>query len=377
MRMPSRWVAVLLPLSFVAMGPAPTKPKPAPAPVGAGIERRLAQFADEYLPYEPDSRVAVQRADLKLPGFTSWKITRTGRYESLQAEASVFVSNDGKWFYEGDSFLNRNPRPVRSAGDLDWVTSRYAQLLHANVRAQLAPDRDAAGLKGIFVLIETGYFPVRIPGLITPDGSVYLAGTLWDFQGDPRAERRRRIDLTAQRAQGSADAPVTIVEFADMECGYCRFRGRQLDKLLAANAGVVNVRRHYKFFPLWSNHPWAMKAASAADCLSRLASPAALFRFKDLAYSRQDSLSVGTVDELAITSAEGEGISREDFLNCYLRDESFDRIRKDLEEGYRLSVNSTPTYFVDGTQISWVEDKVMEDYLRTKFPQIKTITYEK
>jgi protein-disulfide isomerase len=376
--MPSRWVAVLLPLSFVAMGPAPTKPKSAPAaPVGAGIERRLAQFADEYLPYEPDSRVAVQRADLKLPGFTSWKITRTGRYESLQAEASVFVSNDGKWFYEGDSFLNRNPRPVRSAGDLDWVTSRYAQLLHANVRAQLAPDRDAAGLKGISVLIETGYFPVRIPGLITPDGSVFLAGTLWDFQGDPRAERRRRIDLTAQRAQGSADAPVTIVEFADMECGYCRFRGRQLDKLLAANAGVVNVRRHYKFFPLWSNHPWAMKAASAADCLSRLASPAALFRFKDLAYSRQDSLSVGTVDELAITSAEGEGISREDFLGCYLRDDSFDRIRKDLEEGYRLSVNSTPTYFVDGTQISWVEDKVMEDYLRTKFPQIKTITYEK
>ena len=374
--MPSRWVAMLLPLSFVAMGPAPTKPKPAPAAqVGAGIERRLAQFADEYLPYEPDSRVAVQRADLKLPGFTSWKINRTGRYESLKAEATVFVSNDGKWFYEGDSFLNRNPRPVRSAGDLDWVTSRYAELLHANVRAQLAPDRDAAGLKGIFVLIETGYFPVRIPGLITPDGSVYLAGTLWDFQGDPRAERRRRIDLTAQRAQGNADAPVTIVEFADMECGYCRFRGRQLDKLLAVNAGVVNVRRHYKFFPLWSNHVWAMKAASAGDCISRLANPAALFRFKDLVYSRQDSLSVGTVDELAITSAEGEGISREDFLNCYLRDESFDRIRKDLEEGYRLSVNSTPTYFVDGTQISWVEDKVMEDYLRTKFPQIKTITY--
>jgi len=376
--MPSRWVAVLLPLSFVAMGPAPTKPKPAPAaPVGAGIERRLAQFADEYLPYEPDSRVAVQRADLKLPGFTSWKITRTGRYESLQAEASVFVSNDGKWFYEGDSFLNRNPRPVRSAGDLDWVTSRYAQLLHANVRAQLAPDRDAAGLKGIFVLIETGYFPVRIPGLITPDGSVYLAGTLWDFQGDPRAERRRRIDLTSQRAQGSADAPVTIVEFADMECGYCRFRGRQLDKLLAANAGTVNVRRHYKFFPLWSHHAWAMKAASAGDCLSRLANPAALFRFKDLVYSRQDSLSVSTIDELSITSAEGEGISRPDFLGCYLRDDSFDRVRKDLEEGYRLNVNSTPTYFVDGTQINWVEDKVMEDYLRTKFPRIKTITYEK
>lgn len=373
-----RGVAILLSLSFTAMSPVPAKAKmSAAAPVAAGVERRLEEFANEYLPWEPDSKVAVRKADLKLPGFTSWTINRTGRYESLKAEAKVFVSNDGKWFYEGDSFLNRNPKPVRSAGDLDWVTSRYAELLRAKVGAQLAPERDAAGLKGIAVVIETGYGPVRLPGLVTPDGSIYLAGTLWDFQGDPRAERRRRIDLTAQRAQGNANAPVNVVEFADMECGYCRFRGRQLDKLLAANAGVVNVRRHYKFFPLWSHHAWAMKAASGGDCLSRLASSAALFRFKDLVYSRQDNLSVSTIDELAITSAEGEGISRPDFLGCYLRDDSFDRVRKDLEEGYRLSVNSTPTYFVDGTQINWVEDKVMEDYLRTKFSRIKTITYEK
>jgi protein-disulfide isomerase len=380
MKQPIRWVAILLSLSFAAMGPVPAKAKktaPAAAPSGAGVERRLAEFANEFLPWEPDSKVAVRRADLKLPGFTSWTINRTGRYESLKAEATVFVSNDGRWFYEGDSFLNRNPKPVRTAGDLDWVTSRYSELLRAKVGAQMAPERDAAGLKGISVVLETGYGPVRIPGLVTPDGSIFLAGTLWDFQGDPRAERRRRIDLTAQRAQGNANATVAIVEYADMECGYCRFRGRQLDKLLAANAGVVNVRRHYKFFPLWTTHAWAMKAASAGDCLSRLASPPALFRFKDLVYSRQDNLSVSTVDELAVTSAEGEGVSRPDFLGCYLRDDSFDRVRKDLEEGYRLNVNSTPTYFIDGTQINWVEDKVMEDFLRTKFPGIKSIVYEK
>jgi hypothetical protein len=370
----------LVVLSITAAGLAPARAKRAPAPASPGlpgIEKRLPEFANQYLPYEPDSKVAIQKADLKLPGFTSWKVTRTGRYETLKADATAFVSNDGKWFFEGDSFLNRNPRPVRSPADLDWIAQRYSALLHANVRTQLVPERDAGGLKGIAVVLETGYGPARVPGLVTPDGSLYLAGTLWDFQSDPRAERRRRIDLTAQRAQGSSDAPVTIVEFADMECGYCKVRGRQLDRLLAANEGIVNVRRHYKFFPLWSHHPWAMKAASAGDCLSRLASPAALFRFKELVYSRQDSLSVSAVDELAITSAEGEGISRPDFLGCYLRDDSFERVRKDIEEGYRLAVNSTPTYFVDGTQVNWVEDKVMEDYLRTKFPRIKTIPYEK
>jgi thioredoxin family protein len=368
-------------VTVAAMGLAPAKAKRAPAPAAlpaSGIEKRLSEFANLYLPWEPDSKVTVARADVKLPGFSSWVVNRTGRYESLKAEPTVFVSNDGKWFYGGDlPFRNPSPRPVRSSSDLGWVTSRYGDVLHAKVRGELVPERDTAGLKGISVVLETGYVPIRLPGLVTADGSAFLSGTLWDFQGDPRAERRRRIDLTAQRAQGSADAPVTIVEYADMECGYCKFRGRHLDKLLAANKGIVNVRRHYKFFPLWSHHAWAMKAASAGDCLSRLASPAALFRFKDLAYSRQESLSVSAIDELAITSAEGEGISRSDFLGCYLRDDSVDRVRKDLEEGYRLNVNSTPTYFVEGTQINWVEDKVMEEYLRTKFPRIKTVIYEK
>jgi protein-disulfide isomerase len=162
-----------------------------------------------------------------------------------------------------------------------------------------------------------------------------------------------------------------------MECSYCKYRGLQLDRLLTANAGVANVRRHYKFFPLWSHHAWAMKAASAGDCLSRLASPDALFRFKELVYGRQETMSVSALDELALTSAEGEGVNRSEFLGCYLRDDSFERVRRDLEEGYRLSVNSTPTYFIDGTHVSWIEDKVMEDFLRTKFPRLKSIPYDK
>jgi protein-disulfide isomerase len=375
---------ILATLSLFGLAPAKAKRAPARAagPVSAplpaaGTEKRLAEYAGLYLPWDPESKVTVQKATLKLAGFTSWRVQRTGRYETLKAEAVVFVSNDGKWFFEGDSFLNPSPKPVQSEADLGWIGKRYADLLGGKVRMQFVPERNAAGLKGIAVGLESGFVSVQLPGLVTPDGSVYLAGTLWDFQADPRAERRRRIDLTAQRASGPADAAVTIVEYADMECPYCRFRGRHLDKLLSANAGIASVRRHYKFFPLWTHHAWAMKAASAGDCLFRLAGAPAFFRFKELVYGRQDNLSVSAIDELAITSAEGEGAARSDFLGCYLRDDSFDRVRKDIEEGYRLGVNSTPAYFVDGTQIAWTEDKIMEDFLRTKFPRLKTIVYEK
>ena len=69
------------------------------------------------------------------------------------------------------------------------------------------------------------------------------------------------------------------------------------------------------------------------------------------------------------------GISRTDFLACYLREPSLADVRKDIEEGQRLGVKSTPTYFIDGTEITWIEDTVMEDFLRTRDPALKSIDY--
>jgi protein-disulfide isomerase len=291
-------------------------------------------------------------------------------------ERVVFVSEDGKWFFYGDTLVNGAPRPVRGPQDLAWIDEKLSKVFKTSVRAVLTPERDNGSLKGVALELQTGYGSVRIPGYVSSDGKTFYQGTLWDFRMDPRAERRRRIDLSANRAYGPADAAVNVVEYADMECGYCKFRGMQMDRLLAANAGVVNVRRHYKFFPLWMGHVWSMKAASAADCLAKLTGPPALFRFKEQVYARQESLTLSGVDELAITTAESEGVSSADFLSCYLKEDSFSRVRRDLQEGYRLGVNSTPTYYVDGTEVTWVEDKVMEDLLRSLFPKTRSISYE-
>jgi len=223
--------------------------------------------------------------------------------------------------------------------------------------------------------VETGFGPMRVPGYVTADGSRFLNGMLYDFQGDPREERKRRIDLSTPRFEGKPDGAITIVEYADMECGYCRFRGTQMDALLEANPGL-SYKRYYKFFPLWFSHVWSMKAASAADCIFRFAKNQ-MFAFKKQVYSQQPILTVSTIDELAITFAEAAGIPRADFLACYLRDESLSNVRKDLDEGQRLGVKSTPTYFIDGTEITWIEDKVMEDFLKTKDPNIKSIDYGK
>jgi hypothetical protein len=345
-----------------------------PAKAGSAVEARLTTYLGNFLPYDPGSKITLEKAPDRIPGFQSYKVKRTGKYPKLAIDKTVHVTDDGKWFFDGEAMTNPAPTPVQRDADLAWLEARVASLYRSRVKALLTPEKDAAGLKGVAMAVESGYGPVRIPGYVSPDGARYLAGNLWDFSMDPREERKRRMDLSVPRFQGRPDAAVTIVEYADMECGYCRYRGLQMDALLDANSKALSYKRYYKFFPLWFNHAWAMKAASAADCLFRFAGQA-MFGFKKHVYAEQATMTVSGIDDLALSAAEAAGVPRPDFLACYLRESSLAEVRKDIEEGQRLGVKSTPTYFVDGTEISWIEDTVMEDFLRTKAPSLKTIDY--
>jgi hypothetical protein len=346
-----------------------------PAAPASGVEARLQTYMLQFLSFDPASKVTVEKAPEKLAGFQSYKIKRTGKYAKLNVDKTVWVSEDGKWFFDGEMLTNPNPKPVQTALDLMWLEKRTSDLYRTRAKAFLVPERDAGGLKAVGIAVESGFGPVRVPGYVTPDGTRYLGGMLWDFQMDPREERKKRIDLSQGRFEGKPDGKIMMAEYADMECGYCRYRGLQMDALLAANPGL-SYKRYYKFFPLWFSHAWSMKAASAADCIWRFAKQQ-MFEFKKQVYAQQAVMTVSGIDELALTFAEAAGIPKADFLNCYLRDDSLADVRKDLEEGQRLGVKSTPTYYVDGTEITWIEDKVMEDFLRTKDPNIKTIEYVK
>jgi protein-disulfide isomerase len=340
----------------------------------AGVEARLPGYMNNFLPWDPASKVTIEKTSDRLPGFQGYKVKRTGKYAKLNVDETVYVSDDGKWFFDGDPIANPNPRPIRTDADLAWIEARTSQLYRTRVKATLTPDRDAAGLKGLVLAIDSGFVPMHVPGYVSPDGTKFLNGSLYDFQMDPREERRKRIDLSQGRFEGKPNGSITIVEYADMQCPYCRFRGLQMDQLLEANPNL-SYKRYYKFFVLWFSHEWSTRAASAADCIFRFAKAPAMFAFKKQVYSQQAVLTVAAIDELAVTFAESAGIPRADFLNCYLRDESLSDVFKDVDEGQRLGVKSTPTYFIDGTEINWIEDKIMEDFLRTKDSSLKGIEY--
>ncbi len=69
-------------------------------------------------------------------------------------------------------------------------------------------------------------------------------------------------------------APVTVVEFSDLQCPHCKEAQPNLDRLAAEDK---NARIVFQNFPL-PMHDWAMKAASYADCVAR-SSPDAFWKF--------------------------------------------------------------------------------------------------
>ena len=73
------------------------------------------------------------------------------------------------------------------------------------------------------------------------------------------------------------------------------------------------------------------------------------------------------VDAFAIDYAYANEIPDAKFRSCYLQAKSNDKIHADLTEGWALRVRSTPTYYIDGVFVSWFQDNLMEEFLRTTY----------
>ncbi|HWJ41513.1 MAG TPA: thioredoxin domain-containing protein, partial [Candidatus Limnocylindrales bacterium] len=102
------------------------------------------------------------------------------------------------------------------------------------------------------------------------------------------------VSLDDRPTQGPADAPVTIVEFADFECPFCAHAFSVLETLVNTTyKGKIKVI--FKAYPL-NVHPWAIKAAAAAEC-ARLQNPAAFWDFARYFYTNQGSINVKNIQD--------------------------------------------------------------------------------
>jgi formate-nitrite transporter family protein len=141
---------------------------------------------------------------------------------------------------------------------------------------------------------------------------------------------------------GPADAPVTLLEYGDYECPFCRGAFRDVHRLLDRYPG--RIRFVFRNFPLAQVHPHAEMAAEAAEAA------AAQGKFWEMYELLLQDTSALDLDSL-LTYAERLGLDVARFRNEVMGNVYTERISRDIDEGIRNGVNQTPKFYVNGRRI--------------------------
>jgi predicted DsbA family dithiol-disulfide isomerase len=149
------------------------------------------------------------------------------------------------------------------------------------------------------------------------------------------------IASTGHPVNGSSSASVTIIEFSDFQCPFCRAAESSLKQVRDKYGDRVKLV--YMDFPL-GFHPHAMDAARAARCA---ADQNKFWQFHDALFQDQKKLDP---DNLRQTAAR-VGLNPTKFGACFSSERHDAGIRQDIAEGNSLGVTGTPTFFINGRQL--------------------------
>ncbi len=148
--------------------------------------------------------------------------------------------------------------------------------------------------------------------------------------------------LVEDPARGPEDALVTVIEFADFNCGYCgRWANDTLNPLLEKYGD--RVRFVYRDFPILADT--SVTAALAAQCAQ---DQGAFWDYHTALFSNQGRF---TRDEL-VGYAEQLNLDLDEFNACMDDQRHMSRIAADYQEAQALGVRGTPAFFVNGRPIS-------------------------
>lgn len=150
-----------------------------------------------------------------------------------------------------------------------------------------------------------------------------------------------------EMAKGDPDAPVTIVEYASMTCGFCRrFHLETYDAIVERYVDTGKVRFVVREFPF---DPRAAGAAMLIRCTPEARRDA----MTDVLYERQPDWSRADNAQAALFDiARMAGFTQERFKECLSDQELLEKVTSVQKRGSELGVGSTPTFFVNGAKYS-------------------------
>jgi len=149
---------------------------------------------------------------------------------------------------------------------------------------------------------------------------------------------RAKLDLAGFQMLGSKDAPVTLVEFTDYQCPYCRqFHMNVFGELKKNYIDTGKVRFYSRDLPLDQIHPNAMRAAQAGRCA---ADQGQFWSLRDVMGNNPDKLDL----ENLVKEAGGLKMDTKTFRACVESQKYKEAVQTDVLEAMKIGANATPTF---------------------------------
>ena len=239
-----------------------------------------------------------------------------------------------------------------TSGDIMQIAENHVSSLVGD-QGGIARANSVSEISGIYIVnldINVNGQTQNQDVYLTHDGNIMIIGNLFETDKSLKSDgtyevSRAEIPLgDRELTLGNPDAPVTFVEFSDIECPFCaRFYQDGLVgvKKLVEEGKVYFV---YKHFPL-NFHPEAIPGANAIECA---ADQGKWIEMHDLIFENQDSLGASSYKSWA----NQLGLNTVEFNDCFDTSKYQDKIDSDYELGRQIGVSGTPASFANGIMIS-------------------------
>ena len=318
---------------------------------------QIIEFFDFQCPYCAAAIPAIEEAIRSYPGKIQFILKNTPltiHPDSMLAhEAALAAGEQGK-FWEMYRLLYSNQKQVKPENLLD-----YARQLHLNVssfqqrlqthffKVEIEKDialADSLGVDGTptFLVNSQKLVGVQSPERLKQAIDAALRNPK-DATFDPRAQTvaaLKELDLSHSPVRGDKNAPVTIIEFSDMQCPFCAAVSPTLRQLTAQYPG--QVKWIFKNFPLnfHADSPLAHRALLAAEQQGKF------WEMHDLVFTNQSAIKRNDL----LLYARRLDLNMERFQGDLDSSALGQFVESDKREGARLNVSGTPTFFINGRE---------------------------
>jgi protein-disulfide isomerase len=153
-----------------------------------------------------------------------------------------------------------------------------------------------------------------------------------------------RYEVSGDRGfvRGPKDAPITIVEFSDFQCPFCKNANNTVKQVLEKYPGKVKLV--FRDYPLASIHPQAPKAHEAARCA---ADQSKFWEYHDVLFVKAPRLAPQDLKQYAVELK----LDPNAFNQCLDSGKYAAEVDKDFQEGAGLGLTGTPSFFINGRQL--------------------------